>query len=360
MATDGYHIFYNPLWVSKLSLEEAQGVIAHEVMHVIFGHGDRRQNRVQERWNIACDHAVNLLLLSQGFVIPVGGLSDRKFSGMTAEEIYLKLSEGLKYDASDSKNVTYNSGAPGKAGNRTAKLGADLIDHNDPRLKPFQDDDAPDQEQLRQLRNTLTSEMKSHLHGMAAGFFSDEIERAKSKCVPWHLILREWLFDKVRSDWRSYPFAKKHLSRGFFMPSIGLDVPADIVFCIDTSGSMSDHDLALIIGEINSLRESNPSKLTIVQCDAAIQDIKEFEAGDGTSDIEKLCIKGRGGTDFRPVFEWIKNEVDNPMPILVFATDGFGMFPATFPEFPVVWIVDPTGRPNTEFPFGSVFRRLAQ
>ena len=65
MATDGYHIFFNSNWVSNLSQSELRGVLAHEVLHVIFQHSSRRLNRDPIVWNIAADHAINLLLIEQ-------------------------------------------------------------------------------------------------------------------------------------------------------------------------------------------------------------------------------------------------------------------------------------------------------
>ena len=62
MATDGYHIFFNATWVESLTITEIRGVLAHEVLHVIFQHGLRRSHREPILWNIAADHAINLLL----------------------------------------------------------------------------------------------------------------------------------------------------------------------------------------------------------------------------------------------------------------------------------------------------------
>src|SRR4051812_4228982 len=74
MATDGYHIFFNPAWTAALSDLELRGVLAHEVLHVLFAHSERMRSRNALIWNAACDFAINLLLLEQGFTIPSGGL----------------------------------------------------------------------------------------------------------------------------------------------------------------------------------------------------------------------------------------------------------------------------------------------
>ena len=55
-ATDGKHLFYNPKWFGKLSDLERIGFLAHEVMHVVFMHHLRRQERHAEKWNVATFH----------------------------------------------------------------------------------------------------------------------------------------------------------------------------------------------------------------------------------------------------------------------------------------------------------------
>ena len=74
MATDGYYIYVNPSFCEDLNDEELKTVIAHEVLHCILGHLDRRGNRNRKRWNFAIDYAVNLLLVDAGFHLPKDGL----------------------------------------------------------------------------------------------------------------------------------------------------------------------------------------------------------------------------------------------------------------------------------------------
>ena len=49
-------------------------------------------------------------------------------------------------------------------------------------------------------------------------------------------------------------------------------------------------------------------------------------------------IQGGGGTDFRPVFEWVC--ASGAMPdLLLYFTDAQGEFPPVEPAFPVLWLV---------------------
>ena len=342
MATDGYHIFFNPQWVSTLPDQEIEGVIAHEVLHVVFGHSDRLRSRDPEIWNIACDHAINLFLLTQGFSLPKGGAMDRAYTAMTSEEIY----EVIYVSTDRAKLVAGLNGG----------LGCDLLSPEDIRIRDMQDEDTLDAEQRRQLRSALGAEMRQTLHGTGAGLFEGEMSLAKTKVIDWETLLRRWLYERVRSDWRTFPFSKKHLSRGFFLPSIGLDVPGHVVFAIDTSGSMSNADLAMIAGEVRNFRETFPSRLTVLQCDATIQSEENYDQQDPTPIPETITVKGRGGTDFRPVFDWVSSQSDTSYPILIYATDGYGTFPKESAKFPTIWILTPESASDNQIPFGAKIR----
>ena len=53
-----------------------------------------RRGDASQRWNHACDLAINLLLLEQGFRLPESGLMDRSYAGLSAEQIYERLPTG--------------------------------------------------------------------------------------------------------------------------------------------------------------------------------------------------------------------------------------------------------------------------
>ena len=67
MCTDGRFIKWNGDFVDQHTDKEIIGVVAHEVLHVAFKHMLRRGERDPERWNIACDHAINHIMLDGNF-----------------------------------------------------------------------------------------------------------------------------------------------------------------------------------------------------------------------------------------------------------------------------------------------------
>ncbi|MGB6688872.1 MAG: hypothetical protein WBE76_13635 [Terracidiphilus sp.] len=88
MATDGVSLYYNPEFVETLNAATLAGTLAHEVMHPALHHHVRRSGRDPKRWNVACDFAINPLLVDAGLSLPEGILLDNRFRGMSAEQIY--------------------------------------------------------------------------------------------------------------------------------------------------------------------------------------------------------------------------------------------------------------------------------
>ena len=87
-ATDARSFFFNPEYIASLSVREMQFVLAHEALHCGLSHFARREHRDRRRWDIACDHAVNQMLVEDGLEPVRGALIDKNYAGMTAEEIY--------------------------------------------------------------------------------------------------------------------------------------------------------------------------------------------------------------------------------------------------------------------------------
>ena len=106
MCTNGRDIVFGPHFVLELSkggnIKPLIFVLAHEILHCIGEHAERRGNRDPRGWNIACDLAINPILKSDDQLeFPtkpngeLNGLYEERFDGMRAEDIYDTLeSEG--------------------------------------------------------------------------------------------------------------------------------------------------------------------------------------------------------------------------------------------------------------------------
>jgi predicted metal-dependent peptidase len=86
--TDGKVQGYNPAWIKGHEIVENMIGLAHEALHVLLGHHLRKCGRIHKLWNVACDYAINQILIDAGFSIPKFYLYNIRFKGMGAEEIY--------------------------------------------------------------------------------------------------------------------------------------------------------------------------------------------------------------------------------------------------------------------------------
>jgi len=350
MATDGYHIFVNPSFCDELTEEEIMGVLAHEVMHCLLGHIDRRGNREHDIWNKAIDHATNLFLLQMEFQLPKEGLFDRKFLGMTAEEIYEEICNEIK-----SK--------PKEEGQGQGDSFDEHVDENHI-ISRLYSGDKPSPSDLKRLRKQLVEETRSAMAekgiGKIAGMFDDELNMSVSDDVPWQHLLARFFTGLRKNDYRTFPFNKKHLWRKIYLPSIGAPGPEHIVVAIDTSGSMGADELSKILGELNQLKSTAECRMTLIQCDAEIQDIKEYNSWEiADIDFDNYGFRGRGGTTFEPVFDWIEKEVLNlgqRPDALFYLTDGYAGYGMQEPPYQVMWILTSSSIEPEQIPFGETIR----
>jgi predicted metal-dependent peptidase len=357
MATDGYRIFYNPAWAGSLSQAQLRGVLAHELMHVVLQHVDRRRGRHHARWNIACDFAINLMLDEVGFRLPESGLMSRSYVGLPAEDIYDRMGdnpdEWLGADITNREIFNRNHHDDDHCG-LIPEVGLDVLDGNEPYRSGLRRSEDLDLDQRRNLIAELRNEIKQKLQGRASAWFQSECQCAENSAVDWRAVLRRWMYDRIRSDWSLWPPSKRHIHRGLLMPSIGVEAPGHVVFAVDTSGSMSQAELSSAFAEVRRFRETFPCRLSFIQADADVKSIEEFGEMDGLNLPDIVIVRGRGGTDFRPVFDWFAEHAADSRSALIYATDGFGTFPSAPPGWPVVWLRTTTGLEAEGFPFGEV------
>lgn len=111
----------------------------------------------------------------------------------------------------------------------------------------------------------------------------------------------------------------------------------ELVIAIDTSGSCSLDTVRKFMEETYSILSNHENffrkmNVYVIQCDSFIQDVAHITSEQDWQDyLKNLAIHGRGGTDFRPVFEYVeelraKKELKDLKGLLYF-TDGDGIYP---------------------------------
>lgn len=118
----------------------------------------------------------------------------------------------------------------------------------------------------------------------------------------------------------------------------------NLVIAIDTSGSCQEYASAFLGLTVRFLKEAGIRKnaVWVVQCDTELRDIKEMDPANTAVLFETQEMCGGGGTDFRPVFRWIREmrevgEMDKPAALIYFS-DGFGEFPDTEPDYKTIFV----------------------
>jgi predicted metal-dependent peptidase len=344
MATDGVRLFYNPEFVKTLNLNELAFVVAHEGGHVMFMHALRQQGREHERWNYACDHAINLLLdsviqeeVSQkgkpSIEMPKGGLCDHQYDSLPAETIYAKL-------------PPMPPGGGGQAGKGPGGKG--LLDDHGQWGKQVKDDKgnvmtAADIE--AKVKETVAQAVTAaRMQGKLPASIAQLVSGILQPKLDWKSILRDMVTSCAKNSYKMAPGNRRHIWRGLCLPSTTGET-IEIAAAIDTSGSIRDEEVKEFLGEIQGICEAfDDYTVHLFMCDAKIQYRCTLTPGD---DIP-LKIIGRGGTDFRPVFEEIDKE-QLPISSLVYITDLYGSFPAHEPEYATIWVAVSDQKP----PFGD-------
>jgi predicted metal-dependent peptidase len=132
---------------------------------------------------------------------------------------------------------------------------------------------------------------------------------------------------------------------GLYLPGLRSEELGDVVLAVDTSGSIGKEELNRFASEAQGILDAYDCELTILYHDAEIQGIDHWTPAEGPL---VLSPKGGGGTDHRPVFDWLSQQGMAPS-CLICLTDLDSIFPETAPPFPVLWAV--TG-PRNNPPFG--------
>ncbi len=356
-ATDARSFYYNPDYIDALSLEQAQFVLAHEALHCALSHFARRQHRVKWRWDVACDHAINPLLVNDGLKPPPGALVLDSFAGMTAEEIYPCIAENSAdqpmdqhiYDAPDSdpQSSGQQQGDEQRDGGQGQKPQQDKTGAGG-NLEGAQQDGQNGAPQPRPLtrgeREALAAQWQQRLAGAAqqaqqagklGGLLARMVGELLQPKLPWRMLLARYMTQVARDD---YSYMRPSRREGqMILPSLR-SAQADIVVAIDTSGSVNSVELNEFLAEIDALKGQLRARVTLHACDTALAEGGPWVFEPWEEFKLPKEFQGGGGTDFRPVFDWVAQQGRAP-DLLLYFTDAEGDFPSSEPHYPVIWLV---------------------
>lgn len=394
ISTNGRCIYFNPDFIEKLYSDEIEYILIHQILHIVHGHIWCQRDVSGADYHYACDIFINLLLEDTKYRVdryPHLGDLYRKISdsidihGKTPEEIQENIPYSLyifneqvrsKFivDSDEFWDKKKDNGQLGEIiidlpeieGKLNSKKGSGMSD-GDGEGCVF--GDGADGEEIKlkqewQLRvataaNSMSSDDKNNNGvGNIPDFVKRMIDKMKEPTVDWKKILNNFVQERV-NDYSFSPPDRRFGDFDFFLPDFNEKdfVSKEILFMVDTSGSVEDDELAAVYSEIKGAIEQFEGKLTgkLGFFDVWVTAPVPFYSVD---DLTKIVPIGGGGTNFNAIFEYLAYDCADELPAcIVIFTDGDAPYPpkSAAMGIPVLWMIN-----NLEItpPWGRVTRVL--
>ena len=402
LASDGREIRYSPQWIAETDAHIIETAIARVVLACALKHHTRRGERDPERWQRASQLVTHGLLRDAGFTLPPDA---EAWDGISVEQAYDRLPEpepdapgddgsppspgsrdsGDGATPSGPEDSDDGGGAPhtpdNGGGNGDSSGGRDRQDGgspdrgssddspscdpsgtgevmdapagdgNDDGTGPPLGDVAAEEQDWDEAMHQALSLAKAQ--GKAPGGIEEAVRGAHTSILDWRSLLRRFMTDAARSDYSWSVPNRRFIDSGLYLPSIRSEGMDAIAVIVDTSGSVDTEALTAFWSEVReAAHEIKPERVVVLQVDAAVQDAAEYAPDDLPGEI---TVKGRGGTDFRPGFEWLDEHDVQPAVCLYFTDMECNRYHETEPPYPVLWCDwrPGAGDPDTPPPWGE-------
>lgn len=335
--TDGFDVYFNPTFMGKLTLEEFNFILAHEVWHMANLHIPRLGAKDPRIWNVASDHWINLTLgdecgsntgmevpdMPRIFGKPDSGLCmDPKYKDMASDVIYADILRDMMQQPEGQ-----DGDVPGGAGG----MGGDLD------YEGFSEKGGTEEAKAKQLaedwKNRIASAMDTAKKaGKMPGDLAREVNKLLQPEVDWQSMLAQYISFNP-ADYEFTQPDRRFSGWPFIVPDmIGDKLECSIV--IDTSGSISEKMIQKFISEAYAITASfDHVNGTLIGHDHNVHDWHEFTP----QDPPPTKLKGGGGTDFHCVLNECKDKDYKP-DVMIWFTDLYAPYPPD-PGFPVLFVI---------------------
>ena len=308
-ATDGRHLFYNREFFGGLTTKQVEFVVAHEILHNVFDHMGRNEDRDRQIFNIAADYCVNGQLIRDhiGEQPPeIKIFHDPQHYNKSAEQVYDEIFE--KYDDEQLK-----------------ALGQLLDDHIDWE-KEGDGRPAYSKDELKQIRDEIREATMQAANAAGAGNTPANVQRMiKELTEPkmnWRELLRQQIQSTIKTDYSFSRPNRKGWHTGAILPGMKFDETIDIAVSLDMSGSITDEMSMDFITELKGIMDEYKDYNIKLWCfDTKVYNEQDFDGYSG-EDILNYEIMGGGGTDFMCNWEYMKEHDITPKKFIMF-TDGY-------------------------------------
>lgn len=368
-CADSKRICFHPDFLDKISDPELDYVMMHLISHVVLRHASRRGDRRPEEYWKACDTVVNSNILyanggnemsitldNAGGVQPYLAPNGKEGHEFSVEELYeMLLLSGLPMTGENGKG---RSSRKGSSGGKNSVSTHDAWDDHELMEAQEEDESATDvwMKYFRDACEAVSRRYGEKGRGFLPAFAERMLNELHKAQTDWRSILNDFVQEEI-ADYSFAPPDHRFPDSPFFLPDFNEkeDSVADILFMIDTSGSMSDEEITAAFSEVAGAIEQFNGKLRgyLGFFDAAVYEPKPF---DSVEDVKSIRPLGGGGTDFDVIFDYVFAQMQDSLPVsIIILTDGGAPFPdeKEAQGIPVLWLLNnETSTP----PWGKVAR----
>jgi len=391
-ASDVTTLFVPPNLLEEAPFDDAavrRFFLGHNIFHHAFNHPFRLPAEPQlvnmECWIMAQDIVVNNLLLAiqtarlSNAISPVqrekelnfplfrppkvdGKIDisyDPKFSGWSAERIYVELLKDFKTGKLKLKGQGKIAGVK-----KTGKEESLKFTHKEVEgIKKWETSlgthtyfkpDTPEAQETMLRQHSATISAINHIKscGSGGGDALRDLTVETSSEPDLESALTEIMTSMESGDPSWAKPQRRWLQDDLYFPSEDTTRGAHLVIAVDVSGSVGQKELHEFWRIIRGLLRSG-LRITadIISCDTSVTSHHAVTWDDESSYDQIKELPGGGGTDFRPIFDWVKENAPDTRAVIVF-TDLCGHFPDNF-ETSTFWLVDSALRNQMNPPFGQ-------
>ena len=349
-AVDGRNLYFNTQFFNAMNNKEIEFVIAHEILHCVFDHLGRRDERNPMLYNIAADYIVNNLLVRDRIGEKpsiVDCYQDFKYEGWTSEEVYDELFKEAEKNGQEFLE----------------QLGEMLDEHLDLEGDGTEEDNKDgkgrpkySKAEMDQIKDEIKEAMIQAAQTAGAGNTPAGIQRLiKQLTEPkmnWRELLRQQIQSTIKSDYTFARPSRKGWHTGAILPGMNFQDTIDICITLDMSGSIGDAQAKDFLGEIQGIMdEYKDYKIKLWCFDTDVYNEQDFSADDGDA-LTDYEILGGGGTDFMVNWQYMKDNNIQPKKFIMF-TDGYAWDSWGDPDWcETIFIIHSNHNKNLEAPFG--------
>lgn len=316
VETGAGHLLFDANYLARADDAELRFWLAHATLHAALLHFAPPPGR-PEAWSAACDAQVDRLLRELGLAPP----------GYVATE----------------RHAWWRGGAEG-GGEAARSRTSGIATEEQPAAEAWAGEARLWRTRVRQAVGEAmgAGDARSALLRELLG------ESPEAAAHDWRGRLAAFLQRWHRAE-AHYGRPSRRASEPFLLPALR-PAAAHIVLAVDISASIDEALLRNFWAEVQGLAGQIPMRLTLLAADTRLAPGApwRFAVGEVPS---WPTPHGQGGTDFRPVFDWIGQSGED-FDALIYFTDGKGDYPASPPRLPVLWAVAGPVTP----PFGEVIR----